>query len=187
MKFKDFLNKILKPAGLMVVGRGDVNVGVKAGIGIHEKGRWCPSWKIEKYDRNMILYAVDVFYGNCLLNEGITELLKLLGGITATEYSEANAYIGVGNSDTAAAASQEGLQGSSKEYAAMDSGYPQVSDQTITFRSTFGAGEAAFHWEEFTVVNASTDSGDNLCRKVDDHSTKPSDDTWVVSMTVTIS
>jgi hypothetical protein len=70
----------------------------------------------------------------------------------------------------------------------MDSGYPQVSDQTVTWRATFGAGEAAFTWNEFTVANGADDNAKNLNRKVDTSiGTKGSSPTWVISLAVTIS
>lgn len=128
-----------------------------------------------------------VFEGNVLLNEGITALLNLLTGETETAYSNANAYLGVGESTTAAAASQTGLQGSSKTYKAMESGYPSISGQTVTFRSVFGADDANNAWQEFTVVNASSDAGDNLNRKVDDQGTKASGQSWTLDLEITFS
>lgn len=128
-----------------------------------------------------------VFNGNVLLNEGITALLNLLTGETETAYSNANAYLGVGESTTAASASQTGLQGASLTYKAMESGYPSISSQTVTFRSVFGADDANNAWQEFTVVNASSDSGDNLNRKVDDQGTKASGQSWTLDLELTFS
>lgn len=187
MKLEDFLNKILKPTPFTVVGKGEVDVGVQPSAKISEKGRWRPKWKIEKYDKNMRLYETEVFEGNCLLNAGITEMWNLIIGGTATAYSNANAYIGVGDGSTAAAASQAGLQGTNKSWASMDSTYPQVSNQKVTFRATFGSGEGVHAWNEFTVVNSSDDSGDNMCRKVEDHGSKSTLDTWVISVEITLS
>ena len=134
-----------------------------------------------------VLPGESVFEGNCLLNEGIAEFLLLLTGGVADAYSNANAYLGVGESTTAAAASQTGLSGSSKTYKAMEAGYPSISSQTVTWRSVFGSADANNAWQEFTVVNASTDTGDNLNRKVDDQGTKASGQTWTLDLAITFS
>lgn len=128
--------------------------------------------------------------GNLLLNDGITVLLNLLTttGSSPTAYSSANTYIGVGDSSTAEAASQTGLQATTnKLWKAMDSTYPQVSGQTATWQATFTGAEANFAWNEFTIVNASTDSGTNLCRKVSAQGTKVVDQVWTIVYTVTLS
>lgn len=187
MDLKSFLNLLLKNTPFAVVGRGDVNISVNAGMGIVESARWRPKWKIEKYDKDMRLYAVDEFAGNMLLAEGVTEMWKLISGAAATPFNNANSYIGVGNGTTAAAASQTGLQGASKLYKPMDPTYPQISNQSIIFRATFGSNEAAFEWQEFSVANGDSDSAVNLCRKVEAHGVKSSTDTWVVSLTITLS
>ena len=134
-----------------------------------------------------VLPGKSEFNGNVMLNEGITALLNLLTGAAETAYSNANAYLGVGESTTAAAASQTGLQGSTKTYKAMASGYPSISGQTVTFRSVFGADDANNAWQEFTVVNASTDAGDNLNRKVDNQGTKASGQSWTLDLAMTFS
>lgn len=187
MNLKDFLNLLLKKTPLIVVGKGDVNISVSAGVGIFERGKWTPRWKIEKFDESGNLYGTHEFEGNSLLNEGITELLNLLAGLYAVPYSSANTYIGVGDGTAPAEASQTGLQGSNTAFAPMEETYPQVNNQTITFRATFGSGTAAFGWNEFTVVNGSDDTHLNLCRRVENHSTKPINDTWVITVSITIS
>lgn len=171
---------------------------------IEEKATMKKKWTIRRYnshqdflDGNLpetiidatgkVLLGKSVFEGNVLLNEGIAELLLLLTGGTATAYSNANAYLGVGESTTAAAASQTGLSGSSKTYKGMETSYPSISSQTVTFRSIFGSADANNAWQEFTVVNASSDTGDNLNRKVDDQGTKASGQTWTLDLAITFS
>jgi len=191
MDLKSFLNLLLKNTPFEVTGKGDVNISVSAGIGIKETAKWQPHWKIEKYHGSACpknLYAIEEWDGNCLLNEGITAMLNLLVGAAETPFNAANTYIGVGDSTTAAIASQTGLQAATnKVYVAMDGTYPQVLNQTVTFRATFGASVGNYAWNEFTIVSSSDDTGDNLCRKQEAHGTKSSPDTWVVSCTVTIS
>lgn len=123
-----------------------------------------------------------------LLNEGITALLNLLTGGAETAYSNANAYIGVGDSSTAFAASQTALQAASnKLYKAMVASYPAISGQTVTFRASFGSSEGNFAWNEFTVANGNSDSADNLLRVVSAQGTKASGQTWVVDINLTFS
>lgn len=187
MNLKDFLNLLLKNTPFQVVGKGDVNISVGANMGMTVTGKWQPRWKIEKYNAHGELYAVEEFAGNMLLNEGITQMWKLIAGLSSAHFDSVNAYIGVGDGSTPALANQTGLQGANKFYKAVDPTYPQVMNQTITYRATFGAGQAAFSWQEFTIANGNSDSAINICRKVENHSTKPSSDTWVVSLSITLS
>ena len=134
-----------------------------------------------------VLPGKSEFEGNVLLNEGITALLNLLIGAAETAYSNANAYLGVGESTTAASASQTGLQGATTTFKAMESGYPSISGQTVTFRSVFGSTDANNSWQEFTIVNAPTDAGDNLNRKVDNQGTKAAGQSWTLDLEITFS
>lgn len=125
--------------------------------------------------------------GNVLLNEGITALLNLLTGAAETAFSNANAYLGVGESATAEAATQTGLLGASKTYKAMEATYPQISGQTVTFRSVFGSADANNAWQEFTVASGNSDAADNLNRKVSDQGTKVAGQTWTLDLAITFS
>lgn len=171
-------------------GKGIDNMAVGANIGVRECAKWKPRWRIEKYHGEALpenLYAVEEFDGNLLLNEGIALLLNLLIGGGGTAFNNASSYIGVGDSATAAAATQTGLQAAvNKTYVAMDATYPQASNQTVTFRATFGSGVGNFSWQEFTISNGNSDSATNLNRKVENHGTKVTD-TWIVSCAITIS
>jgi len=123
-----------------------------------------------------------------LLNEGITSLLNLLTGGAETAFSNANAYIGVGDSTTGFAASQTGLQASSnKAYVAMSATYPIISGQTVTFRASFGTGTGNYDWNEFTVASGNSDAADNLLRVVSAQGTKSAGQTWVVDIALTFS
>lgn len=153
--------------------------------------RHTTKWTIRKYAndedyRNNRPYEISEFDGNLLLNEGITALQNLLTGGTETAFNNANSYLGVGDSDTAASASQTGLQASTnKAYKGMESGYPQITSQTTTWRAVFGSSEANFAWKEFTVANGNSDSADNLNRKVSDQGTKASGQTWTLDLSIT--
>ncbi|HSW37858.1 MAG TPA: hypothetical protein VLL97_00025 [Acidobacteriota bacterium] len=160
---------------------------------IKDKSRYQTLWTIRKYANDADYAAGRPFEtaridGNVMLNEGIGEHIDLLCGIGGTAFSNANAYIGVGDSDTAAAASQTALQAeTNKLFKAMESGYPQRSNQTVTFRSVYGSADANYAWKEFTVSNSNSDAGKNLNRKVSDQGTKASGQTWTVDLSITFS
>lgn len=125
---------------------------------------------------------------NVFLNEGINTIWNLVtaqGG--ETNYSNANARIGVGDSTVAASATQTGLQGTSTAFKAMDTGYPTAgSSQQAVFRGTFADADAVFAWNEETVDNGATPNK-NLCRKVTALGTKPNNETWVLRGTLVLS
>lgn len=130
----------------------------------------------------------DSWEENVALNEGITILLQLLSAEAApTAYSNAAAYVGVGNSSTAEQATDTGLIGASKAWVAMDGVYPTITGQMCDWRGTFGDGVAEFAWEEYTLVNASDDTGQNLIRKTAAKGTKSSGESWTLSIQITVS
>ena len=135
---------------------------------IVDKGRLHAHYIIEDFDaKTGKLVKRQEFDHNCFLNEGINELWSLVCGIGGVKFDNTNAYIGVGDSDTAAAAAQTGLQGTNKFYRPMDAGYPTYgTDQKATFRATFAIGDANFTWKEITIINGDDDTHDNLNRKV---------------------
>lgn len=158
---------------------------------VDDRGKWQCNWAIKKYHGKATpetLFAMELIPGNLLLNEGITELIDFfLGEGSPTAFNNANARIGIGDSDTAAAATQTDLQAAvNKVYIAMDATYPQRTNQTVTFRATAGTDVANFAWKEFSIDNGGV-ALKNLNRKVEDHGTKASGDTWVITATVTIS
>lgn len=128
---------------------------------------------------------------NLALNEGLQLLIGLIAGTsgdTGNAWSNAYAYLGVGDSNTAAAATQTGLQASTnKTFKAMDTSYPTRSNQTCTWQATFGSGDANYSWQEYTVVNASSDTGKNLNRVCADKGTKASGETWTLQLAITFS
>jgi len=157
-------------------------------VGLATKGRWHAHWMIERYDENGVLYNTSEFDNNGLANTGIDELWTLVGGTGATQFDNTNAYIGVGDDNTAFAAGQTDLQAvTNKLRQGMEATYPTYgSSQKITFKSSFGGSDANWHWEEFGVFNASS-SGVMLNRKVEDEGTKTSGQTWVVTLEITLS
>lgn len=174
---------------------------------------WHCKWKIEKRDgdwADVLQKAQDHLApapnevvegeGNILVYRGISNLWQgLIGGLTATVdqvntyYDNTNAHIGVGDSTTAAAATQTDLQaGANKLRKAMDATYPThtagatSASNKITFRATFATGDANFAWEEFGVFNSDTAAG-MLNRKVQGLGTKVSTATWTFTVEITLS
>jgi hypothetical protein len=124
---------------------------------------------------------------NCLLNAGITAMWNLVIGAGGTAFDGAHAYIGVGDSSTAATAAQTGLQaGSNKLYAGMFATYPQVSAQTVTFQASFTGALANFAWNEFSVANGSGGTT-AINRVVSSQGTKINGQIWTVNVAILLS
>jgi hypothetical protein len=131
-------------------------------------------------------YSIEIFEYNLGLNEGLQELIDIICGIgTPIKWDATNAYLGVGDSTTAAQATDTGLLGTNKLYKAMDATYPQKVNQTVEWRSTYGSTDANFAWNEYTVSNTSLDTGKNLNRKVESKGIKVSGETWTLSLKIT--
>ena len=142
--------------------------------------------------------SVEEVPGNVLLNEGIARMGDLLIAAGGTAYNNANAYIGVGDTSTAAAATDTELlatqNAANRFYKGMVASYPQRTNQTIDWRSDFTSSEANFAWNEWTVAaGATTASGSgflvgttNLNRKVQSLGTK-STGTWTLTASITFS
>lgn len=165
-----------------------------------EPAKWGVRWRLEKRhgdagDLGLGLeeflareapYEVIEGEGNLLVNAGIQLMLDKLIGAAGTVFDNTNAYIGVGDSTTAAAAAQTDLQAATNKIrVGMDATYPNRSGQTMTWRTTYGSGQANFHWQEWAIFNAAA-AGTMLNRKVEDLGTKASG-SWTLAVSVTIS
>jgi len=165
-----------------------------------ELANWLCRYRLSKYHQDIEPYQgrEDEFHqlfkpyeiiegeGNCLLNEGIDEMWDLVTGAGGTAYNSTNARIGVGDSSTAADATQTDLQATTnKLYKGMESGYPTSTSQKATFKASFGSTEANFAWNEWTVDNGAT-AAKNLNRKVESLGTK-STGTWTLEVEISLS
>jgi hypothetical protein len=172
---------------------------------------WKTNWRIDKFkdQKDTIAQAMQLgtpieqaktqfnhafletqkFASNIALNVGLQELIDIICGLgTPTKWDSTNSKIGVGDSNTAEAASQTGLQAqTNKTFKAMDLGYPIRSNQTVEWRATFGSADANYTWEEYTVANAAGEGAKNLNRKVASKGTKSLGETWVLSLQITFS
>jgi hypothetical protein len=180
-----------------------------AGVGASDQRldgiRWRALWRLEKRSGDWTPEQIDAGLapapyetiereGNLLVYGGASALWDLLiGAGNVTEFDNSNAHIGVGDSNTAAAATQTDLQATTNKLRkAMDSTYPQHTDgvvegsASVVFRSTFGSSDANFQWREWAIFNASS-SGRMLNRKVEDLGTKASGSTWTLTVTLSLS
>lgn len=120
-----------------------------------------------------------------LTNAGRDLIASLVVGAGGTAFNNANAYIGVGDSSTAFAATQTDLQAASNKLRkAMDATYPTIAANVQTFRATFATGDANWAWAEWGIFNAST-AGTMLLRKVEALGTKTSAQSWQFTTTIT--
>lgn len=177
------------------------NVG--AALAVRDAVRWRCHTTIRKFHGDSTADA-DLFDtveidGNLLMYGGASCLWQsLIGNGTGTAaqaltfFNNGNAYISVGDSNTAEAATQTDLQASSNKLRkAMDATYPLHTDATtsgaasIVFRSTFGTSDANYAWAEWGVFNGST-GGRMLNRKVQALGTKTSAATWQFTVTLTL-
>lgn len=109
----------------------------------------------------------------------------IIGGTTYTKFTNAAAYLGVGDSSTAHGVTQTDLQAASnKTRKAMEPTYPTRATNVLTFRSLFATGDANYTWAEWGIFNAST-AGEMLSRKVEALGTKTSAATWQLTTTLT--
>ena len=107
-------------------------------------------------------------------------------GESVTEFNNANAYIGVGDSTTAFAAAQTDLQAATNKLrVGMEATYPTRATNVLTFRSLFSTAQANFAWAEWGIFNASS-AGTMLCRKVEALGTKTSAQSWQITTTITV-
>jgi len=119
------------------VQASDRIAGIGAGLTLPEGGHWRPRWIVEKYaDAEAYRHGrpdeVLEVLGNKLLDEGIDELFDLLCGAAATAYSNANAYIGVGDG---------GLTAISGTSVTFTNGSATVTGDGTSFSSQLAAGD----------------------------------------------
>ena len=105
-------------------------------------------------------------------------------GEAITEFNNANAHLGVGDSSAGFVNTQTDLQGGSKTRKAMDATFPSRAVNVVTLRATFGTGEANHAWDEWGVFNAAA-AGTMQNRKVEALGTKTAVQSWQLTATIT--
>jgi hypothetical protein len=157
---------------------GELQAQILAGAGVEPE--------LLEIEGNLLVYGGASCQWQTLIGNGTTT-----AGQALTYFNNAQAAIGVGDSTTAAAATQTNLvAATNKLRKAMDATYPQHTDATtsgaasIVFRSTFATSDANFAWQEWGIFNSTTDgTGRMLNRKVESLGTKTSASTWPLTLT----
>jgi hypothetical protein len=194
---------------------------VQASIDARDKVTWHPTWRIDRFQdftgavdrliksRGLQIpgfapigvplselrrrhLGFQVYRGNLLLNVGINAIWGLITNLNSqTAYSNANAYIGVGDSTTAASATQTGLQAPSNVlFVGMATGYPTAgTGQAAVWQSSFGSSQGNWVWNEIGVANGNNPptTGILMNRLVQSMGTKASGATWVPTLTISLS
>jgi hypothetical protein len=145
--------------------------------------------------------GVNKFAGNVLLNGGITIMWNLIGAAGATSFTAAHARLGVGNDNTHSGdATQTGLiatGAANVRYQIVDS--TTVTAQSIAWQATYTGAIANFLWTEFGADDDAVDGSGfavtsysagvigMMDRLVSAQGTKVAGQTWILTLTVTLS
>ena len=133
--------------------------------------------------------------GNLLVNAGINKMGGWLIVDSGTHYNAANTAIGVGDTSTAAAASQTDLSAavnSANRWVQLVDSIPTFATQVLTCVATFATGNGNFVWNEWAIGQntssaAAAITASMLNRKVASLGTKTSAVAWAFTVTITIS
>jgi hypothetical protein len=117
---------------------------------------------------------------NLVVSAGLNFICDRMEGTSEAVMS----HMAVGSGTTAAAAGNTDLESILGSREALDS--TTVSDNTITYVSSFEAGEGTGAITEAGIFNAST-AGTMLCRTVFSVVNKAADDTLQITWTITLS
>lgn len=152
----------------------------------HDK--WLESKILGDYEKHS--FKNSIIHGNLLLQQGAANIWNAVTGLAVTtDYSNANARVGVSTNTTAAAATDTELGGASETYVGMDTSFPALSgtgNVTAEFQSVFTSALGNHAWESFGVDNGSTASL-LMNRVVSSQGTKASGQTWTVKVSLTAS
>ena len=123
-----------------------------------------------------------------LLNGAKTPLAQAMIGGTYTALNNANAHVGIGDSTTAAVKTQTDLQASTnKLYKGMDSTWPQISSNVVTFQVTAGSSEGNYVWNEFLISDGSPGTAwIRFVQALNGGVAKASGQTWTLQVAVTM-
>lgn len=160
-------------------------------------GRWASeadkkAGKIYSKEEAMRLFGAPQFTeieGNELVNEGINYLLTMIGtdAKTGTPWSNANANLIVGTGSGAADPTDTEATFTAGVKKTMEASFPTYgTSQKITWKSSYGSGDANQAWNEFGVLNTAS-SGQLLNRKVSAQGTKTTGQIWELTLEITLS
>lgn len=193
----------------------------------HDGIKWSMYARIDKYDPDVVeeitrilgyepkaadfeRFSVDPSAvlevpGNLITTVGLGNLTNLLIAGGGNPLTAARAFVGVGDSSTAAAVGNTDLSAASNKYYNTFDANPTrvtttVTNDSVQGVSTFGTSVANFAWEEWgwfttssgtitpgTTVNVSSGTEEIFNRKVASMGTKASGASWVFTTKVTFS
>jgi len=200
--------------------KSGVKIGAQIEVGDHN-WKAHPHWIIRKYDtpddgdgskygnltdadiQALGLKPIEVleFDGNLLLNDGINNILipGLIGG-SPTPINATDGCIGIGDSATAAVATQTALQAATNHlWVIVTATTGSGTNQQLVLAATFSTAQANWVWNEIMCgstttpgslpANATTPpaTAHVLNRLVVGMGTKVSTATWTVTLTITFS
>jgi hypothetical protein len=177
---------------LKELGKGEEKLNITQQKRILEKAFEDAVWTIRKFANDEAVrknqpFEVVKFKGNCLCNEGINEFITLGCGTGATKYDNTNANLIVGTGSGAAQATDTEATFTAGVKKGMMAGYPTYgTSQKMTFKASYGSGDANQAWNEFGILNAAS-AGKLLNRKVSAQGTKTSGQTWELTLEITLS
>lgn len=133
-------------------------------------------------------YFVGKAFPNIFVNVGLAAVWNLVTAQGGTAFSNANGYLGVGDSNAAPAVGQTDLQAAvNKLRKAMNVGYPNAPVNGLEqWQSDFTGAEANFAWEEFAIFNAAA-AGTMMNRSISSQGTKTAGQTWRLTYSFTLS
>lgn len=162
-----------------------IDVARRAGVAVLEgRGRVEKFWADDDPTR-ATPYEIVESPPNLFLTAGVTNLWNLTAGIGGTAWGS-GAFLGVGDSTTAAAAGQTDMQAATNKVRFAVSAAPTVSTNQCTWSGTANTATANFAWQEAGTFTAST-AGTLLHRLVTSFGTKTSSASWTLSLTCSIS
>lgn len=119
-----------------------------------------------------------------LTSAGAAAVAHLTAGDgTVTPFNTANAYVGIGDSNTAEDIAHTDLQASTNKTRKPLDSAPVVAGSSVDYTATFGTGDANHAWLEIGVFNAAS-GGTMLSRKVIALPVKTSAEQWTITATV---
>jgi hypothetical protein len=155
---------------------------------VMERGKAAGVFQIDRFDESGRLYDRGKPFHNIFVNTGLAEVWKLITAQGGTAFSNANANLGVGDSNAAPAVGQTDLQAATNKLRkVMNATFPNAPVNGLEqWQSDFVSGDANFSWQEFAVFNAAA-AGVMMDRAISNQGTKTSGQTWRLTFSFTLS
>lgn len=153
-----------------------------------ERGKIAGIFQIDRFDAAGRLYDHGKPFHNIFVNVGLAAVWNLVTAQGGTAFSNANARLGVGDSNAAPAVAQTDLQAASNKLRkAMNATYPVAPVNGLEqWQSDFTGAEANFSWQEFAIFDAGA-AGTMMNRSISNQGTKTSGQTWRLTYSFTLS